>query len=131
MNYKSLKGGTHLYLHNVSFTADVVGYEYKINLKIFNSSNSLIKNWSEISDYVMNVCDGQIPCCGYSTSGYYPLALHCIQGSTQKYTRVSVVGTSNFSQDSNTEQEYVVIKSTPIFQSDDCTNINDRVIQIL
>lgn len=117
----------HLYLHNVSFTADFSN-GFNISLKILNSSSSRITTWEEIRDYVMDVCNGKLPCCSYSTSGYYPLAFHCGQGSNQDYTRVSVVATSKLS---SSEQGYVRVFSTNIFVSEDCININDAVTQIL
>ena len=126
-NYKQVGGSSekHLYLHNVSFTADF-SKGFNISLKILNSSSSRITTWEEIRDYVMDVCYGELPCCGYSTSEYYPLAFYCGQGQNQDYTQVTVISTTDLSS-----QGYVMKYSTNTFLSEDCININDFVTQIL
>lgn len=125
-----LKGGgneVHLYLHNVSFTADFDN-GFDISLKILNSSSSRITTWEEIRDYVMDVCNGVLPCCGKNPKGYYPLAFHCTQGAGPDCSGVAVVATSKLSSGG---QGYVVISLTNYFYSEDCININDAVTQIL
>lgn len=119
----------HLYLHNVSFVADFDN-GFGISLKILNSSSSRITTWEEIKDYVMDVCNGELPCCGSHPNGYYPLAFHCAQGGNQDYTTVSVIATSLLST-SGSSQGYIRVSQTSYFTSEDCLSINDLVTQIL
>lgn len=119
----------HLYLHNVVFTTDLDD-GFNISLKILNSSSSRITTWEEIRDYVMDVCHGELPCCGAAPNGYYPLAFHCSQGANQDYTAVSVIATSLLSTGSS-NQGYIRVSQTSFFTSEDCLSINDLVTQIL
>ena len=115
----------HLYQHNVSFKANVSGYDVNVYLKILNDSSTLITTWSSIADYIINVCNGSINCCG-SASGYTAIWFKCTKGNS--YYRVYILSSSLISDDS---QEYIRVYSNTIFSSSDCTNIKDVVVQIL
>ena len=128
MNYESLKGGTHLYLHNVSFKANV-NYLTAIDLKILNNSSEPITTWTRIAEYIINVCNGSINCCG-AASGYTAIWFRCIKSGS--YYNVYVLSSTSIATSvGGSDQEYLKVQYSPTFDSSDCTNIKDVVVQNL
>lgn len=116
----------HLYQHNVSFLADVSGYDIGVYLAILSDSSTPITTWSSIADYIINKCNGQINCCG-NASGYTAIWFRCAKRTSSSYS-VYVLSSSSMSSG---DQAYLRVHSDTFFKSSDCTDIEDVVVQIL